>query len=142
MIGVHQSDAQTVLPIMMKGRMRMERLNGALELTWLGTVSGEDGCPSVFATNHGTYVIQGWRVADPTALAELARRGLPDHETAVEIPAELLRHLPSHHHSQRANASDTSMSGDLLCEDVRTARRGQQVRERAIGVRGTPASSA
>jgi hypothetical protein len=122
--------------------MRMERLNGALELTWLGTVSGEDGCPSVFATNQGTYVVQGWRVTDPAALAELGRRGLPDHETAVEIPAELLRHLPSHHHCQRANAPDTSMSGEPLCEDLRTAGRGQRIRERAIGVCGTPATPA
>lgn len=65
-----------------------------LQLTWLGTESGEDGCPSVFATNRGTYVIQGWRVAGSDALAALRERGLPDHETAVEIPAELLRHLP------------------------------------------------
>ena len=139
MIGVHQSDAQTVLPIMMKGRMRMERLNGALELTWLCTESGEDGCPSAFATNRGTYVVQGWKVPDPTALAELGRRGLPDHETAVEVPAELLCHLPSHHHCQRATAPDTPMAGEPLREDVRTAARGQRVREHTIGVRTTPA---
>lgn len=29
--------------------------------------------------------------SDPAALATLRERGLPDHETAVEIPAALLR---------------------------------------------------
>lgn len=68
-----------------------------LELTWLGTdpESGEDGSPRAFATNRGTYVIQGLKVTDPTALAELRRRGLPDHEDAVEIPAALLQFLPT-----------------------------------------------
>lgn len=66
-----------------------------LVLTWLGTESGEDGCPSAFATGRGTFVVQGWKVTDPTALAELHRRGMPVHETAVEIPAALLRHLPT-----------------------------------------------
>jgi hypothetical protein len=73
----------------------MDSTRGPVELTWLGTESGEDGCPTAFATNHGTYVVQGWKVTDPTALAEMRRRGLPDHETAVEIPAALLKHLPA-----------------------------------------------
>lgn len=66
-----------------------------MNLTHLGTESGDTGCPSAFATDNGTFVIQGWRVTDPDALAELHRRGMPDHETAVEIPAALLRHLPA-----------------------------------------------
>jgi hypothetical protein len=66
-----------------------------MRLTHLGTESGETGCPSAFATDQGTYVVQGWRVTDPEALAELRRLGLPDHETAVEIPAKLLAHLPT-----------------------------------------------
>ncbi|MFD9887980.1 hypothetical protein ACFWY9_01460 [Amycolatopsis sp. NPDC059027] len=66
-----------------------------MQLTHLGTSSGETGCPSAFATDRGTYVIQGWKVTDPGALAELRRLGLPDHEAAVEIPAELLPYLPT-----------------------------------------------
>jgi hypothetical protein len=65
-----------------------------VKLTYLGTESGKSGCPSVFATDHGTYVVQGWKVTDPEARAALAERGLPDHEDAVEIPAALLRHFP------------------------------------------------
>lgn len=48
----------------------------------------------MFATDKGTYVVQGWKIADEAALAELRKRGLPDHETAVEIPAALFRHFP------------------------------------------------
>jgi hypothetical protein len=74
----------------------MDFPDGPLELTWLGTDpdSGEDGSPRAFATNRGTFVIQGLKVKDPTALAELRERGLPDCEDAVEIPAALLQFLP------------------------------------------------
>ena len=43
------------------------------------------------SSDRGTYVVQGERITDPAALATLRERGLPDHETAVEIPAALLR---------------------------------------------------
>lgn len=68
-----------------------------LVLTHLGTdpASGEDGSPRAFATNRGTFVIQGLKITDPTALAELRRRGMPDHEDAVEIPASILQFLPT-----------------------------------------------
>ncbi|WP_086820241.1 hypothetical protein [Allokutzneria sp. NRRL B-24872] len=65
-----------------------------MKLTHLGTESGTSGCPTAFATDRGTFVIQGWKVTDGDALAEMRRRGLPEHETAVEIPAALLKHLP------------------------------------------------
>lgn len=87
--------------------MLTKKADRPLELTWLGTESGEDGCPSAFRTSHGTYVVQGWKVTDPTALAELHRRGFPDHETAVEIPADLLRHLPGHHQSTSTHHQST-----------------------------------
>jgi hypothetical protein len=67
----------------------------AMKVTHLGTVdSGKAGSPTAFATDRGTYLIQGWKVADEEALAEARRRGLPDHEDIVEVPAELLRFLP------------------------------------------------
>lgn len=66
-----------------------------MKLTFLGTNSTSGGCPSVFATDRDTFVVQGVRVTDPDALAALAERGLPDHETAVEIPAALLPYFPS-----------------------------------------------
>jgi hypothetical protein len=69
-------------------------LGGPVKLTHIATESGKTGCPSVFATDKGTYVVQGWKVTDPEALAALHERGFPTHETAVEIPADLARHFP------------------------------------------------
>ena len=62
-----------------------------MKVTFLGTGSQDGSCPSVYATDRGTWVIQGYRVDDPEALAAM---DIPDHETVVEIPAELLPYLP------------------------------------------------
>jgi len=64
-----------------------------MKLTHIATESGKTGCPSYFATDRGTFVVQGWKVTDAEALAELTKRGLPDHETAVEIPAALVEQI-------------------------------------------------
>jgi hypothetical protein len=59
----------------------------------LGTESGQTGCPTLFATDRGTYVVQGWRVDDRDALGQM---DVPDHESCVEVPAALLhRYLPA-----------------------------------------------
>lgn len=62
-----------------------------MQLRFLGTDSGTDTCPTMYATDRGTFVVQGWVVTDPDALAQLAERGLPATETAVEVPRELIR---------------------------------------------------
>ncbi|PKW19847.1 hypothetical protein [Saccharopolyspora spinosa] len=62
-----------------------------MRLTHLGTTSGGGGCPELYETDRDTYVVQGTRITDPHALATLRERGLPDHETAIEIPKALLR---------------------------------------------------
>lgn len=62
-----------------------------MKLTHLGTTSKNGGCPELYATDRGTYIVQGARVTDPEVLETLRARGLPDHETAVEIPKALLR---------------------------------------------------
>lgn len=65
-----------------------------MEITHLGTESGDTGCPSLYATDQGTFIVQGWVVTDEAALSELRKRGLPAHETVVEIPASLAKHFP------------------------------------------------
>lgn len=62
-----------------------------MELTFLGSSSVTGDCPSLYATDRGTYVVQGLKL-DPAILASLT---IPDRETAVEIPAALLRLLPA-----------------------------------------------
>ena len=66
-----------------------------MKLRFRGTNSSHGSCPSVYETDRGTLVVQGWRVTDSEAIAALAERGLPAHETAVEIPLELLGYFPS-----------------------------------------------
>ena len=65
-----------------------------VKLTFLGSPSKNGGCPNVYATDHGTLVVQGTRITDADALQTLKERGLPDHETAVEIPLSLLAYFP------------------------------------------------
>ena len=62
-----------------------------MKLTFLGTSSENGQCPTFYTTDRGTYVVQGWKVTDAEALAQL---DIPEHETAVEIPAELLHYAP------------------------------------------------
>src|SRR4051794_26342398 len=44
-------------------------------------------CPAIYRAENGNYVVQGWRIDEETR-AQL--RDLADHETAVEIPADVI----------------------------------------------------
>jgi hypothetical protein len=46
-----------------------------------------NNCPSLYRTDRNTFVVQGWRVSDPEALAQL---DIPAHETVVEVPVDVL----------------------------------------------------
>jgi hypothetical protein len=50
-----------------------------MRLTFLGKDTQGGGSPTLFATDRGTYVVQGWKVQGQRA--------------SVEIPKALLRHL-------------------------------------------------
>lgn len=62
--------------------MRLTRIRGAC--------GDDETCPTLYRTDRGTAVVQGYRVLDPEALAAL---GLPANETAVEVPLSLLLDL-------------------------------------------------
>ena len=64
-----------------------------MRLRFLGTDSGKGACPTMYATDRGTYVVQGWTVTDPEALRDL--RDVLEGESFVEIPRELLRFAAS-----------------------------------------------
>jgi hypothetical protein len=61
-----------------------------MQIRFLGkeTITGDS--PTLYATDRGTYIIQGWVITDPEMLAKL---DLPEGETCVEIYARLLAHL-------------------------------------------------
>ena len=63
-----------------------------MKLTMLGKQSDGGQSPTLYATDRGTLVVQGWRITDPEALDAMT---VPAHETAVEIPVALLRFAPN-----------------------------------------------
>lgn len=63
-----------------------------MELTFIRKTekSNQTNCPSLYQTDRGTFVVQGWRVTDARALGQL---DIPDHETVVEVPADVLAEI-------------------------------------------------
>lgn len=54
--------------------------------------------PTLFATDRTdrmTYITQGWKVTDPQVLADVGP--VPDHETLVEIPEDVLKFYVRRH---------------------------------------------
>jgi hypothetical protein len=62
-----------------------------MDLRFLGKVTESGNSPTLYATDQDTYVIQGWVVDDPEIRSRLS---LPDGETAVIVPKELMKYLP------------------------------------------------
>ncbi len=60
-----------------------------MRLRLVGTSSGHTGCPALYATDRGTYVVQGKLVTDAEAIADLV--DVRQDEFYVEVPAALLR---------------------------------------------------
>ncbi|BCK56752.1 hypothetical protein [Nocardia wallacei] len=49
--------------------------------------SNPSGSPTLYRTDRESWVVQGWVVTDPETLA---RMGIPEGETCVEIPDRLV----------------------------------------------------
>ena len=59
--------------------------------------SGKDGSPTLFATDRTdreTFLVQGWKVTDSNALADVGT--VPGHEDVVEVPVEILEMYLAH----------------------------------------------
>ncbi|MEV2276068.1 hypothetical protein AB0I72_10815 [Nocardiopsis sp. NPDC049922] len=50
--------------------------------------SKPNGSPTVYQTDRGSWLVQGWVVTDRDALVEMA---IPEGETVVEIPDRMLQ---------------------------------------------------
>ncbi|GAA2694142.1 hypothetical protein [Streptomyces lunalinharesii] len=59
-----------------------------MQLRFLGTTSDDGDCPTLYRTETGDIVVQGDRLTDPEALAQL--RDVKASETFVVVPRELL----------------------------------------------------
>ena len=66
-----------------------------MRLRFLGKVTESGNSPTLYDTDEGMYVIQGWVISDREALSQLA---LPADESAVMVPKTLMRHLPEGEH--------------------------------------------
>jgi hypothetical protein len=62
-----------------------------MKLTFLGKDSTPNDSPTLYATDRDTYLVQGYAVTDPEALALMR---IPDGETVVEVPKRLMKYLP------------------------------------------------
>jgi hypothetical protein len=60
-----------------------------VHLTFVGKdpESNPGGSPTVYRTDRGSWVVQGWAVTDPESLAQLE---IPLGETCVEIPDRMI----------------------------------------------------
>jgi hypothetical protein len=58
--------------------------NGPGALKRLATFCGSGTCPTLYETDRGTYVVQGYVVGPDVGL------DVPEGESLVEIPAELI----------------------------------------------------
>jgi hypothetical protein len=61
-----------------------------MQLTFIGKdpESNPTGSPTIYRTDRDSWVVQGWTVTDPDALAQM---DIPDGETCVEIPDRMLQ---------------------------------------------------
>lgn len=62
-----------------------------MKLTFLGKDSTPNDSPTLYATDRETYLVQGYVVTDPEALAQLR---IPAGETVVEVPRRLMKFVP------------------------------------------------
>jgi hypothetical protein len=73
-----------------RAKLRQVREEGrTMELTFVAKDpdSVPDGSPALYRTDRESWIVQGWAVTDPGALAAL---NLPEGETCVEIPDRLI----------------------------------------------------
>ncbi|MFJ3907435.1 hypothetical protein [Streptomyces vinaceus] len=61
-----------------------------MKLRFLGKNSNVGECPTLYATDRDTYLVQGWRIYANDLLMQL---DVPSGYTAVEVPTELFEHL-------------------------------------------------
>ncbi|MER7752985.1 hypothetical protein [Kitasatospora sp. NPDC097643] len=59
-----------------------------MKLKFLGSTSEKGDCPTLYETEDGDIVVQGDRLTDPEALAQL--RDVKESEAFVVVPRELL----------------------------------------------------
>lgn len=67
-----------------------------MKVTFLGTTSAGGHCPTLYATDRSTLLVQGKIVTDDETLKTLRETyaGIGEDETVVEVPVDLLKFAP------------------------------------------------
>ena len=67
-----------------------------MEITFVAKDPGSEpsGSPTLYRTDRGSWVVQGWEVIDPAVLAAM---NIPEGETGVEIPDRLVPFFAQQH---------------------------------------------
>jgi hypothetical protein len=85
---IDSSDAEDDDDVRASSRQaRKERWDMELTFVAKDPDSVPDGSPALYRTDRRSWIVQGWVVSDPAALAAL---NLPEGETCVEIPDRLV----------------------------------------------------
>jgi hypothetical protein len=61
-----------------------------MKIRFLGKESEYRDSPTLYVTEHCTYLVQGWKVTDSEILTKL---NIPESETVVEVYARFMTHL-------------------------------------------------
>ena len=69
-----------------------------MRLRLLGADSRDGDSPTLYDTDEDQYVIQGYVLDDPAALAQIG--GVPAGETVIRVPKRLMRYLPEGEHGK------------------------------------------
>jgi hypothetical protein len=75
-------------------RRNSNDLGVIMRITLVGVdpTSNPGGSPTIFRTDRGSWLVQGWDVDDDarTQMHQLTGKAIPDGETVVEIPDRML----------------------------------------------------
>jgi hypothetical protein len=79
-----------------------------MRLRFLGKHSVPDNSPTLWDTDEGQYVIQGFRL-DADALAQVGH--IPHGEAVIRVPKELMRYLPGvcHHAGNQPESAEPAV---------------------------------
>jgi hypothetical protein len=102
----------------------MRGREAGMKLRLLYTDSVPQSCPTVYETDHGTFVVQGDKLTDPEARSGLANM-LPG-EDAVEVPRATLLGATRTAHGMSRMAAPDSGEFDRLSRPSSTPRSGSR----------------
>jgi hypothetical protein len=68
----------------------------ALRFLGIDPDTGYGNSPTVWLDEEtGDYILRGWRISDPSTMAEIQATGsIPDHEVVIRFPRRMMQFFP------------------------------------------------